>query len=295
MANFIYKKEEVKVYIVYNSLKYNIDINEIDFSQTFKENSYAVKTLYDQNYFEGSIVNQANTATFSLNTPILQEATNKIIFDLLLSVATFDLYISTKYDDFKLENCGITSGTFEIEGSRPLRLSIDGEASKLSRFTGTIPGTLQNTGITTSTYMLSRFSTLSIGTTNVSPTKVAIELQNELEWQKYTTVNGAINATNAATSMYPSSFVIGKKILGGSIELALLEESSSMLTWSTDTSIRLKVGTTTGTFYGLDFNLTNCSFTNRMKSGDIFTEEYNWRMIQNPTSLNDVITYNTTA
>ena len=294
MANFIYKKEEVKVYVVHNDLQYNIDISEITFNQTFKENSYGVKTLHSQNYFEGSVINQANTASFSLNTPILQEATNKIIFDLLLSVATFDLYISTKYDDFKLENCGIVSGTFEIEGSRPLRLSIEGDASKLSRFTGTIPGTPQNTGITTSTYMLSRFTALSIGTTNVSPLRVSVELQNEIEWQKYATVNGAVSATNAATSMYPSSFIIGKKVLGGAIELLLKESSPSMLTWSTDTSMRLKVGTTTGTFYGLDFNLANCSFTNRMKSGEIFTEEYNWRMIQNPTALNDVITYSTT-
>ena len=141
--------------------------------------------------------------------------------------------------------------------------------------------------------MLSRFATLSIGTTNVSPLRVSIELQSELEWQKYATVNGAISATNAATSMYPSSFIIGKKVLAGAIELLLKESSPSMLTWSTDTSMRLKVGKTTGTFYGLDFNLTNCSFTNRMKSGDIFSEEYNWRMIQNPTALNDVITYNT--
>tara|TARA_B100000029_G_scaffold508064_1_gene594065 strand:+ start:703 stop:1587 length:885 start_codon:yes stop_codon:yes gene_type:complete len=293
MANFIYKKEEVKVYIVYNNLKYNIDISEIDFSQTFKENSYGVKTLHDQNYFEGSVINQANPATFSLNTPILKEATNKIIFDRLLDVAFFDLYISSKYDDFKLENCVITSGAFEIEGSRPLRLDIQGEASKLSRFTGTIPGVLQNTGITTSTYMLSRFSSLSIGTTNVSPSKATVELQNGIEWQRYTTVNGAVDATNAATSMYPSSVIIQKKVLAGSIELYLKEESSSMFTWNTDTSIRLKVGTTTGTFYGLDFNLTNCSFTNRIKSGDVFTEEYNWRMIQNPTTLSNVITYTT--
>jgi len=294
MANFIFKKEQVQVYVVYNSLKYRIDVSEIEFSQTFKENSYDVKTLHSQNYFEGSVINTANPANFSLSTPILQEATNKIIFDRLLDVAIFDLYISTKYDDFKLENCAILSGTFEIEGSRPLRLAIEGEASKLSRHTGSIPGTLQNTGITTSTYMLSKFATLTIGTTNVSPLSLSIELQNEFEWNKYVTVNGAVDATSAANSMYPSSFVIGKKILGGSIELLLEENSSSMLTWNTDTSIRIKVGTTTGTFYGIDFNLANCSFTNRMKTGDVFTEEYDWRMIQNPTTLSSVITYTTT-
>ena len=294
MADFTYKKEEVKVYVVYNTLKYRIDISEINFSQIFKEKSYKVKTLHDQNYFEDSVINQATAAKFSLNTPILQEATNKIVFDRLLDVATFDLYISGKYDAWKLEKCGITSGSFEIEGSKPLRLSIEGEASKLSRFTGTIPGTLQNTGITTSTYLLSKFTTLSLGTATVSPVKVSIELQNEFKWNRYTTVNGAIDATNASNSMYPSSFTLQKKILGGSIELFLADDSSSMLTWNMDTPVRIKVGTTTGTFYGLDFNLANCSFTNRMKAGNIFTEEYNWRMIQNPTALSDVVTYTTT-
>ena len=294
MANFTYKKEEVKVYVVYNSLKYRIDISEINFNQTFKENSYSVKTLHDQNYFEDSVINQATAAKFSFNTPILQEATNRVVFDRLLDVATFDLYISGKHDAWKLEKCGITSGSFVIEGSKPLRLSVEGEASKLSRFTGTKPGTLQNTGITTSTYLLSKFTTLSIGTATVSPLKVSIELQNEVRWNRYTTVNGAITATNASNSMYPSSFTLMKKILGGSIELYLADDSSSMLTWNSDTSIRIKVGTTTGTFYGLDFNLANCSFTNRMKSGNVFTEEYNWRMIQNPTALSDVVTYTTT-
>ncbi len=293
MPNFTYKQEEVKVHVVYNNLKYRIDISEIEFDQTFKENSYTVKTLHDQNYFEGSVINEANPARFSINTPILQEATNRVVFDRLLDIATFDLYISSKYDAWKLENCGISSGTFVIEGSRPLRLAVEGEASKLSRFTGTIPGTLQNTGITTSTYMLSKFATLSIGTATVSPIKCSIELQNQFSWNRHTTVNEAIDATDASNSMYPSAFTLTKRILGGSIELYLTDDSSSMLTWNTDTSIRIKVGTTTGTFYGLDFNLTNCSFTNRMKAGDVFSEEYNWRMIQNPTTLANVITYNT--
>jgi len=45
--------------------------------------------------------------------------------------------------------------------------------------------------------------------------------------------------------------------------------------------------------YGLDFNISNASFTKRTKDGDIFGEEYNWRMIQNPTALSSVLTYTT--
>ena len=45
--------------------------------------------------------------------------------------------------------------------------------------------------------------------------------------------------------------------------------------------------------YGVKFNITNCSFTNRMSAQDVFREEYNWRMTQNPTALSSVITYTT--
>ena len=45
---------------------------------------------------------------------------------------------------------------------------------------------------------------------------------------------------------------------------------------------------------GIDFNITNCSFTNRMSTPDIYREEYNWRMTENPTALSSVITYTTT-
>jgi len=293
MANFIFKKEDVKVYVVYNNLQYRIDINGIEFSQTFKQASYNVSTLHSQDYFQGSVINTANPVTWSLNTPLLQEATNRVVFDRLIDVATFDLYISTKYDDFKLEKCFIQDGSFEIEGSKPLRLSISGEASKLSTYTGTIPGVAQNTGITTSTYMLAKVPTLTVGSTRLSPLTLKLELQNETQWNKYDTVNGAVDATNAATSMYPSEFVIGKRVLAGAVGLLSPENSTERLTWNNGTSVELKVGTASGTFYGIHFNSNNCSFTNRLKTGDIFQEEYSWRMLQNPTSLSSVLTYTT--
>ena len=208
-------------------------------------------------------------------------------------VRTFDLYISTELDVFKVETAVITNGSFVIERSRPLSLTVSGEASKLSKFTGAIPGTLQNTSITTSTYIVPKISILTIGGTDISDatTSLSVELQNDGEWNRYTTLHGALAATNVATSMYPSNFTIGTRVLGGSISKYLKSESD-LLDWSMNTPLRLKVGTT-GTFYGLDFNISNASFTKRTKDGDLFGEEYNWRMIQNPTALSSVLTYTT--
>ena len=376
MPSFSFKKE-VKLFLVHDSKKYRIDVNQIDFGQTFQETSYPVKTLHNQSSFEGSVINRANPAEFSFNTPLLQEERHKVVFDRLLDCATFDLYISTESDDvWKLEKCVIQDGTFEINKSRPLRLSISGEASKLSKHSEAIPGTLQTAGTSTTTYIVPDLPTLTLGSDDVSKSIVGmtVSLQNNINWNNYNTVQGATTATNAATSQYPTNFTVGTKVLSGTISKYLDDESTSVLTWNSNTSLRLRVGkdvgkgiasvtvTSGGTGYssaptvsftgaggtggagttvlsggavqsvtitaagsgytanptvvfnggsplvtaagtaalkatseivGIDFNITNCSFTNRMSAQDVFREEYNWRMTQNPTALSSVITYTT--
>jgi len=291
MPNFSFKKE-VEVRIVDGAgTRYKIDVSEIEFGQTFQEKSFEVKTLHNPGSFEGSVINQANPAEFSLNTPLLKENTNKVIFDRLLDSATFDIYISTQSDDvWKLETCVIQDGTFEINKSRPLRLAISGEASKLSKFSGTIPGS--DPSPATTTYIIPTITTLTLGPDDVSDSIVglSVELQNDIEWNNYNTIHGAVTATDAANSMYPTNFTNGTKVLAGSISKYLKDDSTSVLTWNSNTALRLVAGNGA---QGLDFNITNCSFTNRLSTPDIFREEYNWRMTQNPTALSSVITYTT--
>ena len=343
MPNFTFKKEDVQVYVVYSNNAYNIITSEISFGQTFQENSYEVKTIQNQGSFEGSIINQANPAEFSFNVPLLEEATNTVLFDRLIDAETFDLYISSQHDVWKLEKCVIQDGTFEINKSRPLRLALSGQASKLSKYTPSVSvalsaisgkrimiqtvgntdwlsigapnskigtiftatgntsgsgtayaahlGTPQNLGITTTTYIVPKLNTLTLGGTDISSdvTAVSAELQNSMDWVEYTTIQGATTATNAATSMYPSNLMQSTRIFGGSIAKYLAGDSQSVLTWDTNTTFKLKATNTAGT-KGLELDITNCSFTNRMNSGgSIYTEEYNWRMTQNPTALSSVI------
>ena len=291
MPNFSFKRE-VDVRIVDSGgTRHKIDTSEIEFGQTFQENSFEVKTLHNQGSFEGSVINRANPAEFSLNTPLLKENTNKVIFDRLLDSATFDIYISTQSDDvWKLETCVIQDGTFEINKSRPLRLAISGEASKLSKFSGTIPGS--DPSPTTTTYIIPTITTLTLGSDDVSDSIIglSVELQNSINWNQYDTIHGAVTATDAASSMYPTSFTNDTKVLAGSISKYLRDDSTSVLTWNSNTPLRLTAGNGT---QGLDFNITNCSFTNRMSTPEIFREEFNWRMTQNPTALSSVITYTT--
>ena len=294
MPNFSFKKE-VKVRLVYNNTRYNIGVSEINFGQTFQENSFEVKTLHNQSSFEGSVINQANPVEFSLSTFLMYDDRHRIVFDRLLDCQTFDLYISTQSDDvWKLEKCVIQDGTFEINKSRPLRLAISGEASKLSKYTGTIPG--NDFTYPAPIYVIPHIVTLTLGSDDVSDGVVgmSVELQNDISWNDYDTLHGALTATNAATSMYPSNFTIGTRVLAGSISKYLKDDSTSVLTWNNNTPLRIVVQHLPAGGRGLDFNITNCSFTNRMSTSAVFQEEYNWRMTQNPTALSSVITYTTT-
>ena len=302
MPNFSFKKE-VEVRLVHNNLRYNIVVSEIDFSQTFQEKSFEVKTLHNQSSFEGSVINRANAAEFSFNTALLYDDRHRVVFDRLLDCASFDLYISTQSNDvFKLEKCVIQDGTFEINKSRPLRLAISGEASKLSTLSGTIASlTADNTipgndfTYPAPTYVVPHIVTLTLGSDDVSDCVVgmSVELQNDIKWNNYTTLQGAVAATDASNSMYPSNFTIGTRVLAGSISKYLKDDSTSVLTWNNNTPLRIVVQHLPAGGRGLDFNITNCSFTNRLSTPDVFREEYNWRMTQNPTALSSVITYQT--
>jgi len=345
MANLTFNKIDVNIYAVHNGLQYKIDTSEINFGQTFQEKSYKVKTLHNQSSFEGSVINKANPAEWSLDIPLLEESRNRILFDRLLDSGTFDLYISSQYDVWKLEKCIIQNGSFQIKKSEPLRLSIEGEASKLSKFTSSesninldaikgkrllivslgdvdftelgasrnlvgeyftatgnldsgtgivrsaIPGTPQGTSINTYSYIVPRINTLTLGGVDISNLVVSLglELQNNFEWNKYDTIQGAVEATNAETSMYPSTPTQQTRVLGGSIRKYLEKDAPNVLTWSTNTPLVLKAWSSNGK--GITLNISNCSFTNRMSGDEVFTEEYSWRMTQNPTSLSSVLTY----
>ena len=125
---------------------------------------------------------------------------------------------------------------------------------------------------------------------------VTMELQNDIEWTPYTTVSGAISATSAATSMFPSAFTLSKKILAGSIRQYLTGSNISYTQgWDTDASLSIKAGNgqSGAAFRGFSFGPATCSFTNRIRSGNVFLQNYDWRMTQNPSNLATILKYET--
>ena len=293
MANYSFKKE-VEVFILSGGNRYKLDVGEINFNQTFSEKSYPVKTLHTQtNVFEGSTINKANPANFSFTLFAIVQNDFSIVETLMLNVSAFDLFIKTAADIFKITNCVITNGTFVIEKSRPLSIEVQGQGSRVLRGQS-LTGSLQSRNATkTYTIPQSLITTIN-GTTVPFIVSHTLELQNNIKWNPYTTVNSAIAVTGAANSMYPSSFTLSKKILSGSmVEYLTNINTSDAQTWSKSASIRIKAGNglSGSSFRGVDFGPATCSFTNRVNAGGIFTQNYDWRMTQNPTSLGDVLKY----
>jgi len=288
-------KQQVQVFVVSGGNRHRINVTDVSFSQTFSENSFPVKTLHAlSNVFEGSVINKANVASFSFTFPALVEADYTIIETLLLEATSFDLFVKTEADTFKLESAVITNGSFVIERSRPLSIQIQGQAIKLSR-NATLTGSLQSRS-STSNFTLPIID-ITVGSISLSDVvSVSMELQNEIEWTPYSTINAALSATNASNSMYPTGFTLSKKILSGSITQYLTDENvSNVQDWDTDVSLTIKAGNglTASSFRGFSMGPATCSFTNRVGSGTIFTQSYDWRMTQNPSSLATILKYET--
>ena len=289
MANYSFLKE-AKVYIVYGTTKKQLDISSISFSQTFTEETRSVKTLHNQNnMFEGSVINTANPANFEITTNLLIEDASKIVFDRLTDTNSFDLYISTESDVFKLEKCVITNGTINIERLRPLSLSISGQASKLIPGSSVPSGMTLRTASSSRTYNLNKDLFVSLGGASISDhlVSVSIELQNDVKWIPYKTVN------TAAGTRYPTQYTVNGKVLAGNITRYLNDDTeSASQSYGTNQSLRIKAGTNIGgLFKGIDFNSSNCSLTQRIQTGTVFTKSSDWRMVQNPTSVSGVFTY----
>ena len=289
MPNYSFLKE-AKVYIVYGTTKKQLDISSVSFSQTFTEETRSVKTLHNQNnMFEGSVINTANPANFEITTNLLIEDASKILFDRLTDTNSFDLYISTESDVFKLEKCVITNGTINIERLRPLSLSISGQASKLLPGSSVPSGMTLRTASSSRTYNLHSDLFVSLSGTTITDhlVSLSIELQNDIQWIPYKTVN------TAAGTRYPTQYTVNGKVLAGNITRYLNDDTeSASQSYGTNQSLRIKAGTNIGgLFKGIDFNSNNCSLTQRIQTGSVFTKSSDWRMVQNPASVSGVFTY----
>ena len=272
----------------------------MSFSQTFAEDAYEVKTLHDQTkMFQGTSITKANPANFSFTVSLTTEKDETIVKSLLTdydstgsNIKTFDLYIVSSESTFKLTECVITNGDFNLAKGSALTLSVQGQAQKLERVGNasySLPGSLVSAS-STRTPTLSLID-VEVGGSDVSNIiSATLSVQNEIEWTPYETLQSSLSVTSASNAMYPSGFTLGRRVVSGNIvQYVTSNNSSTAQTFNTDTTVRVKTIVNGSTF--LDANLANCMFTKRMNQGEAFTQAFDYRLIGNPANLSTVITY----
>ena len=285
---------ESKLYIVYGGNKYRIyTTTAISFSQTFAEDSYPVKTLHDQSkMFEGSTITKANPASFSFEVPLTIEKDESIVIDLLSDLtsgqlSSFDMYVQTGSSTFKLENSVITSGNFDIRPENQFTVQLEGQGTKLSRVgdeSYTIPGSAQSESSTRNPLLV--YPVLSVDSLNMnSIISASIQIQNNIEWTPYETLQASLAVTSSSNAMFPSAYTVGNRIISGEIRQYQTDNNITQFDdFSTSSNITIKavqVGKASSDAGFFSLNVNPCMYTARVQPGDIYTQSYDWRSLDN--------------
>ena len=122
----------------------------------------------------------------------------------------------------------------------------------------------------------------------------SLEVTNQISWTKNSTLQNTSVSTDASNSVYPESFSLKGRTLGGSINQyvnSTVDTSTSKLqTWDTNTTVRIQAGLSSSN-YQLDVNMIDaCSFTNRANFSDVFSQNYDYRLTKS-ADLNTYFTY----
>jgi len=300
MAEYNFLRES-SVHLVYGGSRYNLKTTpDVSFSQTFAEDAYQVKTLHDQTKMsQGTSITKANPADFSFTVHLTKEKDESIVLDLLLdydttgsNIKSFDLYIVAGESTFKLNECIIRDGQFNLGKGSPLTLTVSGQAQKLERVGDenySLPGTLQSASAT-------RTPTLSLIDVEVSGSDVlnlvsaTLSVQNDLSWTPYETLQNSLSVTSASNVMYPSGYTLERRVISGNIVQYLTSNNSSTVqTFNTNTGVVIKTLVDGSTFFNAD--LTSCMFTKRMSVAEAFTQTFDFRLLSNPADLSTLISY----
>lgn len=295
--------KESNVHLVYGGSRYLIKTTpDVSFSQTFAEDAYEVKTLHDQTkMFQGTSITKANPADFSFTVHLTKEKDETIVKSLLTDydttegqtrIKTFDLYIVTGESTFKLNECVLINGDFNLSKGSASTLAVAGQGQKLERVgdaSYSLPGSLVSAS-STRTPTLSLIDVEVGGSDVTNIISATLSVQNEIEWTPYETLQSSLSVTSASNAMYPSGFTLGRRVVSGNIvQYITSNNSSTVQTFNTDTTVRVKTVVDGSTF--LDANLANCMFTKRANVADVFTQTFDYRLVGNPANLSTVITY----
>lgn len=280
---------------------------EVTFTQTFRQSSIPQRTLHSpKNLFQESSITKANPANFSFSIFVVDETSTHQHkpLDFLLNYSgntlnTFNLYfVYLDYSPevyYKIEKCVFTQGSFNIPRKGIMQVDLSGTGSKLTRTEGTFPGTDSNFDSDPS-IAVSRDIKITVGSDVLDNILgVSLEVQNSISWTENNTVQKSLAVTSASNTTFPENFVLNQRTLAGSVSQYINSDVNSsnenLQTWQEDTTVRIQAGLSASN-YQLDLNMPNaCSFTNRTTFGSLFTQNYDYRLMANPSDLSTYFTY----
>ena len=299
---------EGRVWLEYSSTFYLLHtMKDVTFSQTFAQEGIAKRTLHSpNNLFEGSLIQKANPADFSFTLYMLDEASvhQHLPLDLLLdysgnTLKQFNLYFVYENNStpvyYKIENAVFTGGTFNIPRAGIMTVALSGQGTKLERTEASWSNTDGNYDTTPAFAVSKEFIVSIAGNTLDNIQGASLELQNNISWTTNETVHSTKSVTSASNTVFPNNFTLEARVLGGSIgqyiDSTNAQSVNNLLTWQENTSLRIQAGLSASNIQ-LDVNMPNaCSFTNRATFADIFSQNYDFRLMTNPTDLNTYFTY----
>jgi len=281
--------KESKLYIVYSGSKYRIYTSSaISFSQTFASDSYSVKTLHDQSkMFEGATITKANPANFEFDVPLTKEKDESIIIDLLSDVTdgqlkSFDVYLQSNQSTFKLENAIITGGAIDFGRENPLTIRLQGEGTKFSKVgdeSYTIPGSAQSESATRTPLMV--YPVVSVDSLDMNNiTSVTVNIQNNIDWTPFETLQSSLSVTNASNVMRASDYTVSKRLISGAISQYQTDNNINQFDdFSTTANITLKgikIEDAADATPFIQLALNPATFTARMQPSEVFMQSYDF-------------------
>lgn len=309
---------EGRVWMEYSGNYYLLHTTkDVTFSQTFKQEDITVRSLHNNsNFFEDSSIVEANPADFSFSIYLISNDSTPLHqhkpLDLLTEYSsdnnldTFNLYFV--YSDYspevyyKIEKCVFTAGSFNIPRNGIMTVGLSGQGTKLTRNTGTVAGLAQSSDYRASpNYAISKQFDIWATGSELPQNKLdnilgaSLELQNNISWTANKTLQDSLQVTNETNTIYPNNFTLEDRSLAGSIRQYVSESETlskdNVQTWTESNSVIIKAGLGGADGYQLEVDLDGrASFTNRVAFGEVFTQNYDFRLMSNP-AMSSIFTY----
>jgi len=285
MYNF---KKDGRLYFYIDSTLYPVDVYpDINFSQTFNEQSYNKKTLHNQLALnQGATIVEANPANFSFTIPIKYAAEMDPITSVFEpdyitgTIAPIDIYVEFTNKIYKLATSVIENITFNVDTKAVFTASISGTASILEEVSS-LPTTPEISN--TDPYTVIRGVEVVVdGNVLSSIAAVNIEVNNSIEWTKNSTVHKSL----AAQVSYKDTYVLTERRISGSVTEFILDDSISIPDYSTSVPIVIKLYTEANQNPPfLTFNLSESVYTRRFNVEELLTRVYDFRLTDNTVTI----------